>query len=50
MMISDYYGQIQRILIECMENYSASIIQIFDFESLLEFIKNIDQIAKEKAT
>ncbi|CDW72213.1 UNKNOWN [Stylonychia lemnae] len=46
--ISDYYGQVQRILIDCMENYSASIIQLFDFESLMEFVKNIDNLAKEK--
>jgi hypothetical protein len=37
-------------LIEAIENYSPQICQIFDFESVLHFIKNIDGIAKEKAT
>jgi len=38
------------VLIEAIENYATQILQIFDFESVLEFIKNIDLIAKEKAT
>lgn len=38
------------MLIECIEKYSSSILQIFDFESVIEFLKNIDKIAKEKAT
>eukprot|EP00347_Sterkiella_histriomuscorum_P010672 403375368 len=49
-LVSDSYGEIQRILVDCMENYASSIIQLFDHESLIEFIKNIDKIAKEKAT
>lgn len=50
MQYSDYYGQIQKVFIGCIEKYSRSILQIFDFESVLEFIKNINNIAKEKGT
>ena len=47
---SGTYGQIQRVLIECIESYVPSINKIFDHESVVEFVKIIDQIAKEKAT
>jgi hypothetical protein len=38
------------VLIDAIDSYASSIYQIFDFESVIEFVKNIDQIAKEKAT
>lgn len=46
--LSNYFADIDKTLIECIENYGSNIMQLFDFESLLEFIKNIDILAKEK--
>lgn len=46
--LSNYFADIDKTLIQCIENYSSNILQLFDFESLLEFIKNIDILAKDK--
>ena len=48
--ISEYYAQISQILLECVSTYSESILQIFDFEALVCFLKQIDKVMKEKGT
>ena len=48
--IAEFYSQIHTILFECVTDYSENIVQLFDFESLLAFLGQIDQVAKEKGT
>ena len=38
------------ILLECISDYSESILQLFDLESLMVFLTQIDSVAKEKGT
>lgn len=47
---SQYYAEFQRILIDCIEDYGESIMSLFGIESLILFLKTIDQISKEKGT
>ena len=37
-------------MIECIHNYSDSILQLFDLDSLFAFLLQIDKVAKEKGT
>jgi hypothetical protein len=46
---SDYYGQVQRILIGCIDHYSPQIFQLFDFDSMLSFLSHLDTLAQQKA-
>lgn len=38
------------MLLECINQYCESILQLFDLESLLVFLRQIDKVAKEKGT
>ena len=47
---SQYYAELQRILIECIEEYGESIMTLFGLDSLVMFINQIDKVSKEKGT
>lgn len=38
------------ILLGCINEHSESILQLFDLESLMFFLAQIDKVAKEKGT
>lgn len=48
--LSESFAQIHHVLLECISQYSGSILQLFDLESLLVFLHQIDKVAKEKGT
>ena len=48
--LSDSYAQIHQVLMECIYQYSEQFLQLFDLESLLVFLRQIDKVAKEKGT
>jgi len=44
------YAELQRILINCLEDYGESIVSLFGFNHLLMFLKQIDKVSKERGT
>ena len=48
--LSDSYAEIYQVLLECINQYYESILQLFDLESLIVFLRQIDKVAKEKGT
>ena len=48
--LSESYAQIHHVLLECISQYSESILQLFDLDSLMVFLEQIDKFAKEKGT
>jgi len=48
--LSESYAQIHQVILECINQYCESILQLFDLNSLLAFLRHIDKVAKEKGT
>lgn len=48
--LSESFAQVHHILLECISDYNESILQLFDLESLMVFLAQIDSVAKEKGT
>jgi hypothetical protein len=48
--LSDVFAKVHNILLGCINEHSESILQLFDLESLIFFIQQIDKVAKEKGT
>lgn len=45
---SKYYAGLQKIIIACIEDYGESIMSLFGIDSLLLFLKQIDEVVKQK--
>ena len=48
--LSESYAQINQVILECINQYCESILQLFDLNSLIAFLRHIDKVAKEKGT
>ena len=48
--ISEYFAQMSQIIIELVSQHSEKIVQLFDFESLCLFLRQLDQVIKERGT
>ena len=48
--LSENYAQLHQVILECINQYCESILQLFDLNSLLAFLRHIDKVAKEKGT
>ena len=48
--LSEHFATMSQIILECIEAHSETILQIFDFNSLLIFLRQLDQLFKEKGT
>lgn len=48
--LSESYAEINQVILECINQYAESILQLFDLNSLIAFLRHIDKVAKEKGT
>lgn len=48
--LSENFAKVHNILLACINEHSESILQLFDLESLMFFLGQIDKVAKEKGT
>jgi hypothetical protein len=48
--LSENFAKVHNILLACISEHSESILQLFDLESLMFFLGQIDKVAKEKGT
>jgi len=48
--LSESFAKVHHCLLACISDHSENILQLFDLESLMVFMKEIDKVAKEKGT